>query len=142
MKAAIGCDHAGFELKEFLKSSFGEKIQFEDKGTFSLQSVDYPDFAHEVAKSVKSAEVNFGILICGSGNGVCMSANKHEGIRAAICWQPDLAHLAKAHNDANIICLPARFISQDVAKNIVEAYLAASFEGGRHQVRVEKIDRI
>ncbi|MBI1185590.1 ribose 5-phosphate isomerase B [bacterium] len=139
MKVAIGGDHAGFELKEFLKETFKEQFQFVDCGTYGPESVDYPDFAHKVSTTVESKEVDFGILICGSANGVCMSANKHQGIRAAICWTPEIAQLAKAHNNANIICLPARFISTAEAKAIVEAYTGSEFEGGRHQKRVDKI---
>ncbi|MGB1248927.1 MAG: ribose 5-phosphate isomerase B [Chitinophagales bacterium] len=139
-KIAIGSDHAGYELKEFLKP-FLEKKAYEiiDKGCHSLDSVDYPDFAHAVALSVKEKEVDFGILICGSGNGISMAANKHQDIRAAIAWLPEIAALAKQHNNANILSLPARFISNNDAKNIIEAYLSTEFEGGRHQRRVDKV---
>ena len=138
MKLAIGCDHAGFSLKEFLKSNFSE-IDWLDKGCYSADSVDYPDFAHAVANSIERGESSMGILICGSGNGISIAANKHTGIRAAIAWKPELASLARQHNDANILSLPARFISELEAVEIVKAFLEASFEGGRHQTRVEKI---
>ena len=138
MKLAIGCDHAGFSLKEFLKSNFNE-IDWLDKGCYSADSVDYPDFAHAVANSIESGESSIGILICGSGNGISIAANKHAGIRAAIAWKPELASLARQHNDANILSLPARFISELEAVEIVKAFLEASFEGGRHQARVDKI---
>ena len=138
MKLAIGCDHAGFSLKEFLKSNFNE-IDWLDKGCYSPDSVDYPDFAHAVAISIEDKETELGILICGSGNGISIAANKHAGIRAAIAWKPELASLARQHNDANILSLPARFISESEAIEIVKAFLEASFEGGRHQTRVDKI---
>ena len=138
MKLSIGCDHAGFQLKEFLKLNFKE-IEWLDKGCYSLDSVDYPDFAHAVATSIEGGETSMGILICGSGNGISMAANKHAGIRAAIAWKPELATLARQHNDANILSLPARFISEHEAIEIVKAFLESSFEGGRHQKRVDKI---
>ncbi len=138
MKLAIGCDHAGFSLKEFLKSNFNE-IDWLDKGCYSADSVDYPDFAHAVARSIEDKETELGILICGSGNGISIAANKHADIRAAIAWKPELASLARQHNDANILSLPARFISELEAIEIVKAFLEASFEGGRHQARVDKI---
>lgn len=138
MKFAIGSDHAGYELKEFLKSSFPE-IEWIDKGCYSTESVDYPDYAHAVASSIEHGESPMGLLICGSGNGISIAANKHAGIRAAIAWKPELAALARQHNDANILSLPARFISEQEAMAIVKAFLEASFEGGRHQKRVDKI---
>ena len=138
MKLSIGCDHAGFQLKEFLKLNFKE-IEWLDKGCYSLDSVDYPDFAHAVATSIEGGETSMGILICGSGNGISMAANKHADIRAAIAWKPELATLARQHNDANILSLPARFISEHEAIEIVKAFLEANFEGGRHQKRVDKI---
>lgn len=138
MKLAIGCDHAGFSLKEFIKSNFNE-IDWLDKGCYSADSVDYPDFAHAVARSIEDKETELGILICGSGNGISIAANKHADIRAAIAWKPELASLARQHNDANILSLPARFISELEAIEIVKAFLEASFEGGRHQARVDKI---
>lgn len=137
----IGSDHAGFDLKvkviAFLESK-GFKVK--DFGTYSTDSMDYPDVAHPVAEAVLADAHSLGILICGSGNGVCLTANKHHGIRAALCWLPELGALARQHNNANILCLPARFISEDTALEIVTAYLNAEFEGGRHQNRVSKID--
>lgn len=138
---AIGCDHAGVEYKNVIKThleSIG--IKMIDKGTNTVDSVDYPDYAHPVALTVESNEANFGILICGSANGVCITANKHAGIRAALCWRKDVAELARQHNDANVICLPARFISIEEAISFTDAFLHTPFEGGRHQNRVDKID--
>lgn len=137
----IGSDHAGFEQKEAVKlhvESLGYTVK--DFGPFNTDSVDYPDYAHKVANAVLAEPNTLGILLCGSGNGVCLTANKHAGIRAALCWLPELGALAKQHNNANILCLPARYISNAVATEIVSAYLNASFEGGRHEKRVEKID--
>lgn len=137
---AIGADHAGFEYKEDLKKMLvnaGWKV--EDKGTYSLDSVDYPDFAHPTAAMVESGAATAGILVCGSGNGVCMTANKHAGIRAALCWTEELASLARSHNNANMICIPARFIPISTAEKMTEVFLSTPFEGGRHERRVEKI---
>ncbi|MDA9952598.1 ribose 5-phosphate isomerase B [Chitinophagales bacterium] len=140
MKIIIGSDHAGFKLKKDLISYLQSlEIEVDDKGTYSLDSVNYPDYAHEVAKTVLKDKNNLGILICGSANGVCMTANKYKKIRAAIAWQPEIAALAKQHNNANILCLPARYISTMKAKIILTAYLDAGFEGGRHQKRVQLI---
>jgi ribose 5-phosphate isomerase B len=137
---AIGCDHAGFMLKEYIKQHpGGSGYGFHDFGTFSDASMDYPDTAHPVAKAVESGEYSYGVLICGSGNGVAIVANKYKGIRAAICWNADITRLARQHNDANIIVLPARFISMEAAVEFVELFLTTPFEGGRHQRRVEKI---
>ncbi len=139
-KIAIGADHAGFELKEHLKKWLGQNgYSLKDFGTFSSESADYPDFAHPVASGVEKNEFDLGILICGSGNGVAMTANKHAGIRAVICWKEELASLAREHNDANVLCLPARHISTEMAEKITDAFLNASFEGGRHARRVNKI---
>jgi ribose 5-phosphate isomerase B len=139
-KIAIGADHAGFELKEkvtdWLKRS---GFEYKDFGTYSSESTDYPDFAHPVATSVEVKECDLGILICGSANGVAITANKHQGIRAAICWLEELASLARQHNDANVLCLPARYISSDLAIKIIDTFLNSSFEGGRHERRVKKI---
>lgn len=139
-KVAFAADHAGFELKgvlmEYLKSKGYEPV---DYGTFSTESCDYPDFAHPAANAVEDDECVFGIAMCGSGNGISMTLNKHQGIRNALCWMPEIAELAKRHNNANFITLPARYVSYDLAKNIVDAYLNAQFEGGRHQRRIEKI---
>jgi ribose 5-phosphate isomerase B len=141
IKVAIGSDHAGFELKEklitYLKLHNNSVI---DKGCFSLERADYPDFGHAVAVSVLNKEVDFGILMCGSGNGINMSANKHKGIRAALCWNSEIAALARQHNDANILVLPARYISVEEAYKCIDVFLSANFEGGRHQARLEKID--
>ena len=140
MKLAIVSDHAGFELKEYLKSYLEQKgYEIKDFGTFSLDSCDYPDFAHPAADSVEKGECDLGIGMCGSGNGMQMTLNKHQGIRAALCWLPEVSALARQHNDANFLVLPARFISQDEAIKIVDAYLSSSFEGGRHLKRVKKI---
>jgi ribose 5-phosphate isomerase B len=138
IKIAIGSDHAGFSYKEMLKS-FLSDFDVKDFGTYSAASVDYPDFAHPVADSVESAESTFGILVCGSANGVAITANKHQGVRAAICWEPEIAELARMHNNANIICIPARFVSEVTAREMVGIFLDTAFEGGRHKDRVEKI---
>lgn len=140
MKLAIASDHAGYELKEKMKShliALGHEM--EDFGTNSTDSTDYPDYAHPLAASVESGSNELGILICGSGNGVCMTANHHDGVRAALAWNAEVAELARQHNNANVLCLPARYISDDEAYAITEAYLNAAFEGGRHERRVEKI---
>lgn len=141
MKIAIGSDHAGFELKEQLIAYLNEKkIEVNNKGCYSLDRVDYPDFGHAVAISVLSKEVDFGILLCGSGNGINMTANKHAGIRAALCWNSEIASLSRLHNDANILVLPARYITVDEAKKCVDAFFDNAFEGGRHADRLAKID--
>ncbi len=140
MNIAIACDHAGYEYKEAIKlqlASLGHEVK--DFGTHTLDSMDYPDTTHPAADAVESRECELGILICGSANGVAMTANKHQGIRAAICWEPELSKLARTHNDANMVCLPARFISLETAKEIVAIFLSTSFEGGRHANRVNKI---
>ena len=140
MNVFIGSDHAGFDFKESLKKFLLElEITLKDKGTYSNESTDYPEYAHEVAHEVEKEENSLGILICGSANGVCMTANKHEGIRAAIAWTPEIAKLAREHNDANIICLPARFINIETGQKIISSFFGAKFEGGRHQRRVDKI---
>ena len=137
---AIGADHAGFEYKEDLKKMLiAAGWQVDDKGTYSLDSVDYPDFAHPVATMVAEGKAAAGILVCGSGNGVCMAANKHKDIRAALCWTEELASLARQHNNANILCVPARFVSPEKAEAMTNTFLATAFEGGRHERRVEKI---
>ena len=137
---AIGCDHAGFDCKEDLISILEEKgLNFKDFGTYSKDSVDYPDFAHPVAISVEKGETAFGVLLCGSANGVAISANKHQGIRAAIFWGEELAELARKHNDANILCIPARFVRDGDAEKMLTLFMNTAFEGGRHQTRVDKI---
>lgn len=140
---AIGADHAGFEYKEQLKEYLrGLHITPDDKGTHSLDSVDYPDFAHPVATMVQRGEAACGILVCGSGNGVCMTANKHAGIRAALCWNVELAQLARQHNNANVLCIPARFVSYEEAVAMVDAFINTDFEGGRHERRVAKMSML
>jgi ribose 5-phosphate isomerase B len=139
MKLAIGSDHAGFEYKEKLKQHLGGEHEIKDFGTFSLDSADYPDFAHPVSEVVEKNEFALGILVCGSANGVAITANKHQGIRAAICWNEELASLARKHNNANVLCLPARFIDFGVAEKVVDEFIKTDFEGGRHATRVNKI---
>jgi ribose 5-phosphate isomerase B len=140
IKPAFCCDHAGYELKNILQGYLeANSIQYDDFGTFSADSCDYPDFAHPCAKAVEAGTNYPGIAMCGSGNGIAMTLNKHQGIRAAICWNPELARLARQHNDANILVLPARFISPVEAIEILEAFLNTDFEGGRHQRRIAKI---
>lgn len=139
---AIGSDHAGFECKESIKTALktaNEGFALVDVGTHSADSVDYPDFAHQVATQVESGEVEMGVVICGSGNGVCITANKHKGIRAALCWSVEIAALARQHNDANVLCIPARFVSHETALQMVQTFMNTAFEGGRHQKRIEKI---
>ncbi|MBP3299862.1 MAG: ribose 5-phosphate isomerase B [Muribaculaceae bacterium] len=139
-KVAFASDHAGYELKkhleEYMKAKGYEPVDF---GTHSEESCDYPDYAHPAAEAVEKGECAFGICMCGTGNGIQMTLNKHQGIRAALCWEPALASLAKEHNNANILVLPARFVSTEMADKIVDAYLSAQFEGGRHQRRIDKI---
>lgn len=137
---AIGSDHAGFDYKEDLISFLeGKGMPFKDYGTHSKDSVDYPDFAHPVANAVENDEAAFGILLCGSANGVAITANKHKGIRAAICWGEEIAKLSREHNNANIICIPARFVREGDAEKMVDIFMSTEFEGGRHARRVEKI---
>jgi ribose 5-phosphate isomerase B len=140
-KIALGGDHAGFSYKQQIIEMLEQKgLAYHDFGPFSNNSVDYPDFVHPLAKAVTSNECDMGILVCGSGNGVAITANKHTGIRAALCWNEELAALARQHNNANVLCLPARFINIEEAKKCVEAFLNTSFEGGRHAERVRKIN--
>ncbi len=137
---AIGSDHAGFEYKEAVKKWLADQgFQVKDFGTHSAQSVDYPDFAHPVASSVENNETSFGILFCGSANGVAITANKHAGVRAALCWENDVAVLVRKHNNANIICVPARFVALSLALEMIGQFMATPFEGGRHADRVNKI---
>jgi ribose 5-phosphate isomerase B len=136
----IGSDHAGFEYKEAIKQYLTKnKVEIIDVGTYSTESCDYPDYAHAAAREIEEGKMEFGILICGSANGVAITANKHQQIRAALCWQNEIASLARQHNDANILCLPARFVTIDEAEEMVHTFLTTDFEGGRHQKRVEKI---
>ena len=137
---AIGADHAGFEIKEDLISFLeGKGLVFKDFGTYSKESVDYPDFAHPVATAVENGEAAFGILLCGTANGVAITANRHTGIRAALCWGEEIAKLARQHNDANIICIPGRFVREGDAEKMLQIFMTTDFEGGRHQRRVEKM---
>lgn len=137
---AIGADHAGFEFKQMIVDLLeGKNLAVKDFGTHSTDSVDYPDFAHPVANAVESGEACCGILICGSANGVAISANKHAGIRAAICWASTIAMLARQHNNANVVCIPSRFVSPPEAEEMVNVFLSTAFEGGRHETRVQKI---
>ena len=140
MKIAIGSDHAGFGYKKAVKDHLvqgGHEVV--DHGTFTEHSCDYPDYAHAVATAVEKQEAEFGVLICGSGNGVCITANKHAAIRAALCWEKEIALLSRSHNNANVICLPARFVGIDAALEMTDVFLSTPFEGGRHQNRVSKI---
>ena len=138
MKIVIASDHAGFEYKQAI-IEFLVANEVKDFGPYSEASCDYPDFAHPVAAMVEEDKAAAGILVCGSGNGVCMTANKHTGIRAALCWTEELASLARQHNNANVLCIPARFVSLDLAEKMTELFLSTAFEGGRHERRVEKI---
>ena len=140
MRIAIGGDHAGFHYKEKLKQYLdraGHEVK--DFGPFTPDSADYPDFVHPAAMAVEKGECDYGVLICGSGQGVTITANKHQGIRAALCWSTDLAEVTRQHNDSNMVCIAARFIAYELAENIVDVFLSTAFEGGRHQRRVDKI---
>ncbi len=140
-KIIIGSDHAGFKMKEHLRVFLKEAgYEVTDKGAYSEDSADYPDFAHAVAREVEEGGKVTGVLLCGSANGVAITANKHAGIRAALCWNSEVASLARLHNDANIICIPARFVNNAEAESMVTLFMTTEFEGGRHQRRVEKID--
>ena len=140
MKIALGGDHAGYEYKKEIIALLEMKgIETSDFGPFNSDSCDYPDFIHPVATAIENEECDLGIIICGSGNGVAMTANKHQKIRCAVAWDVELAELAKTHNDANIIAIPARFVTLEKAKMICESFLSTSFEGGRHQLRINKI---
>lgn len=139
----MACDHAGYELKEVVKKHLEERgFEVEDFGTYGTESVDYPDFAHKVGSAVNRGEYKRGIVICGSGNGVQMTVNKYPNVRCALCWTAEIAHLGRQHNDCNMVSLPARFISQEVALQIVDEFLDTEFEGGRHLRRVEKINKL
>jgi ribose 5-phosphate isomerase B len=140
-RIAVGCDHAGYEYKETIAKSLSDAgYEVDDFGTFAKDSVDYPDFAHAVAGAIEKKAADFGVLICGSANGVAISANRHKKVRAAIAWKNEIASLARQHNNANVICIPARFISENEATEFVHTFLKTSFEGGRHERRVEKIE--
>lgn len=141
MKIAIGGDHAGYEYKKILIDMLNQEgHEVKDFGPYTDASVDYPDFVHPLATAIQNSEHDLGILICGSANGVAITANKHKDIRAAICWDTPLAELARSHNDANILCIPARFTSENLAKEITNKFISTSFEGGRHANRVNKIN--
>jgi ribose 5-phosphate isomerase B len=140
MKIVIGSDHAGFELKKFIIEHFNKLFTFEDVGTFSDESVDYPDFAHPLAEFISKGTYEKAILMCGSGNGVAITANKHPNVRAALCWNEEIAQLARLHNNANVLVLPARFITKDHAVKIIDIFFNTDFEGGRHQKRIDKIN--
>jgi ribose 5-phosphate isomerase B len=140
MKIVIGCDHAGFELKSKIITHLSEKgFEVEDMGCYSEDSIDYADYAHPVASKVEDNSDVTGILICGSGNGINMTANKHQGVRSALCWTPEISKLAREHNDANILTLPGRFVSEELALEIVDVFFSTEFEGGRHLNRINKI---
>ena len=139
-KIGMACDHAGYEYKEKIKEMLqNQGFLIEDFGTYSTDSCDYPDFAHKLAFAVENKTVAFGISLCGSGNGINITANKHQGVRSALCWTEEISRLARLHNDANICAMPARFISFDEAKKIIYAFMNTSFEGGRHERRISKI---
>ena len=141
MKIAIGNDHAGVDVKRKIENYLSEKgYTVINKGYDGKESVDYPDYIHPVSIEVKEKKAQIGIIICGSGNGAAMTANKHKGVRAAICWSEEIAELARQHNDANIISIPSRFLSEEEIINIVEAFIKTDFEGGRHKKRIDKID--
>jgi len=140
MKLAIGGDHAGFSYKKEIKKYLEEKgHELTDYGTNSLDSTDYPDYAHPLSESIENKTNELGILICGSGNGVCMTANKHQQVRAALCWNTQIAFLSRLHNDANVICVPARFVALELAYEMIDMFLDTKFEAGRHERRVNKI---
>ena len=140
MKVYVGSDHAGFEYKEILKKWLEKNgYKTKDFGAYSAESADYPDFAHPVAEAVEKKEFELGLLVCGSANGVAITANKHQDIRAAICWNEELAALARQHNNANVLCIPARYVTIELAEKILDRFLHSSFEGGRHERRVNKI---
>lgn len=139
-KIAIGGDHAGYEYKQkVIEKLKSEGYEVTDFGPNSADSVDYPDYIHPMASSLEKGDQDLGIAICGSGNGVCMTANKHQGIRAALCWDNELAALARQHNNANVICIPARFVAYELAESMVHTFISTDFEGGRHERRVNKI---
>lgn len=140
MKIGLASDHAGFALKQFVKQYLTEKgIEYEDFGTYSEESCDYPDFAHKLGEAIDNDVYTTGIAICGSGEGISMALNKHQKVRAALVWMPEIAHLARQHNDANVLVMPGRFISEDTAREVMDEFFATDFEGGRHVRRVNKI---
>ncbi len=136
----LACDHAGFELKQYVMEYLKEKhITFKDYGTYSTESCDYPDYAHALARGIEQGEVSQGIAICGSGEGISMTLNKHQAIRAALVWDPEIAHMTRLHNDANVLAMPGRYIDTETARRIMDEFLNTPFEGGRHIRRIEKI---
>lgn len=140
-KVGLASDHAGFELKEQVAAMLAEKgMAIQDFGTNSLTSTDYPDYAHALGRAITDGSVEYGVAICGSGQGICMTVNKHAHVRGALVWAPELAEMTRRHNNANVLCLPARYISLETAKEIVDVFFATEFEGGRHQTRIDKID--
>jgi len=142
-KIGLASDHAGYEMKEFIRDLLDKKnIPYIDYGTYSMESVNYPVYGHRLAKAIQQNEVQQGIAICGTGNGISMTLNKHQGIRAALCWCEEIARLARAHNDANVLSLPGRFISFDLAEKIFTVFFNTPFDGGRHQCRVDEIDKL
>lgn len=139
-KLGLCCDHAGYEIKEFVKTLLLERgIEVEDFGAHSSERVDYPDFAHAMGRAIDLGQLAMGVAVCGSGNGISMALNKHRSVRAALCWNAEIAALARAHNDANVLSIPGRFVSQEQCREIVDAFLTSDFEGGRHTDRVAKI---
>lgn len=140
IKVGLAADHAGYELKEYVKNWLDKKgYEYEDFGTHSADSCDYPDYAHPLANAIEDGRLPMGVAICGSGEGISITLNKHQGIRAALCWMPSIAHLSRQHNDANILVMPGRFVSTDEADKILEEFFSTMFEGGRHQKRIDKI---
>ena len=136
----LACDHAGYELKEYVKTWLEAKgWEYKDFGTYSTDSCDYPDFSHTLSEAVEAVECYPGIAICGSGEGISMTLNKHQGIRAALCWIPEIAHMTRLHNDANVLVMPGRYISTETASEIMQEFFTTEFEGGRHQKRIDKI---
>lgn len=136
----LASDHAGFELKEFVKTWLDAKgMAYKDYGTYSTESCDYPDFAHALAKGIEAGECSRGIAICGSGEGISMTLNKHQSIRAALVWMPEIAHMTRLHNDANVLVMPGRYMDTDTASKVMEEFFNTAFEGGRHQKRIDKI---
>ena len=139
-KIGLASDHAGFSLKEHIKEYLTAKgLEYKDYGTYSEASCDYPDFGHALARGMEEGECGMGMAVCGSGEGISMTLNKHQGIRAGLCWQPQIAHLCRQHNDANVLVMPGRFITTEEADRIMDEFLATPFEGGRHQARIDKI---
>lgn len=136
----LASDHAGFELKEFVKTWLDAKgMAYKDYGTYSIESCDYPDFAHALARGIEAGECSQGIAICGSGEGISMTLNKHQSIRAALVWMPEIAHMTRLHNDANVLVMPGRYMDTDTASKVMEEFFNTAFEGGRHQKRIDKI---